>query len=102
MLAGHLRHRVVDALIGFDPLIEEPVEVHVREGDDALAEVFWIRVAHVPLIEVVLHGRQEEGVSQHVLQVVQHGSRLEVDMPIPTSAFLVARELVAMRVDRGQ
>ena len=98
----HSAYGIVDALVGVDPLVEEPVQVHLRAADHAGAEVLGIGVAHPPLVEVPLHGRQEQAIAKRVLQVVQHGGGLEVHMAVPPAEPFVVAELIAMHVDGRQ
>ncbi len=95
----HAFHGIIQLLAGIDPLIEEPVEVHVGEGDEALTEILHVGVLELPLREIVLEGGGEEGVAQHVLQIEEHGGGLVVHHAVAGGQ---ARELVAARVDRGQ
>ncbi len=96
-------HGVVDPFVGIDPLVEEPVQVHVRVLDDTVPEVLDVRMADAPLLEVVAHGLGEEFIAQHVLQVVEHHGGLVVHVPVSALALaFVVPELVAVRVDRWQ
>ncbi len=100
---GDAAYGIVDALVRGDPRVEEPRQVALGGIGEALLHVLRIRMAGTPLIDVVAHAGQERRVPQHVLEVVEHGGRLGVDMAI---AALVApfpvTELIAVGVDGRQ
>ncbi len=89
---SHTSHSIINALVGFEPLIEEPVQIHFGVPDHRVPEIVEIRMAELPLIEITLHGIGKQRIAQHVFQVVKHGGGLVIHMSVPV--IIVAPETV--------
>src|SRR5690606_5933655 len=66
-LFPHASYLVIYGFCGFQPLVEEPVEINAAVTDNGLSEIFRIRMAEFPLVEIMLHTFIEQCAPQNIL-----------------------------------
>ena len=90
--------RIIGGLAGFKPLVEKPVKVCFGAHGNAVAEIFYIRMADFPLFHIILHGFQKHLIAQYILQVIQHGSSFVIHMAVATTVADGVFKIIAVGV----